>query len=335
MYEKFYGFSEKPFNTTPDSKFFFPSAKHTEALNSLIYALNERKGFVVITGEIGAGKTTVYRTMLNKLDLNTRIAVITNTHLTSKELIAETLDEFEVEYKGGTKQKLLSQLNNYLIGQLASDMNVVLIIDEAQNLPPKVLEEVRMLSNLETEKEKLIQIVLIGQPQLRVKLENANLEQFKQRIAVYYHIYPLNSVETHEYILHRLKLVSSNGLDIFTPAGVDLIYKYSRGTPRIINLVCDSALLSGYIYEQKKITEKIIHEVIKERDFNRIDENERGLSPKGTVPETKIHCCPDCEHYVNCKVKWDRGARGEEQLCCQRCQDYARCMKNIKEVILN
>ncbi|MCX6743256.1 MAG: AAA family ATPase [Candidatus Parcubacteria bacterium] len=194
MYEKFYGFSEKPFNTTPDSKFFFPSAKHTEALNSLIYALNERKGFVVITGEIGAGKTTVYRTMLNKLDLNTRVAVITNTHLTPKELIAETLDEFEIEYKGGTKQKLLSQLNNYLIGQLASDMNVVLIIDEAQNLPPKVLEEVRMLSNLETEKEKLIQIVLIGQPQLRAKLENANLEQFKQRIAVYYHIYPLNRV---------------------------------------------------------------------------------------------------------------------------------------------
>ena len=335
MYEKFYEFTEKPFNTTPDSKFFFPSAKHTEALNSLIYALNERKGFVVITGEIGAGKTTVYRTMLNKLDLNTRVAVITNTHLTPKELIAETLDEFEIEYKGGTKQKLLSQLNNYLIGQLASDMNVVLIIDEAQNLPPKVLEEVRMLSNLETEKEKLIQIVLIGQPQLRVKLENANLEQFKQRIAVYYHIYPLNKVETHEYILHRLKLVSLNGLDIFTPAAIDLIYKYSRGTPRIINLICDSALLSGYIYEQKKITEKIIDEVIKERDFNRIDEDENGISQKRTAPETKVHCCPDCEHYANCKVKWNRGARGEEQLCCQRCQDYARCMENIKKLTLN
>src|SRR5512136_2622604 len=143
MYEKFYEFSEKPFNTTPDSKFFYPSAKHTEALNSLRYAINERKGFVVITGEIGAGKTTVCRTLLNKLDIKTKVAIITNTHLTCKELIAEILDELEVEYKAGTKQKLLSQLNAYLIKQLAADMNIVLIIDEAQNLTPKVLEEVR------------------------------------------------------------------------------------------------------------------------------------------------------------------------------------------------
>src|SRR4030042_4483821 len=139
MYEKFYSLSEKPFNTTPDSRFFFPSAKHAEALNSLIYAINERKGFVVITGEIGAGKTTVSRSLLDKLKLNTKVALITNTHLTCKELIAEILDEFEVDYKPGTKQKLLSQLNDYLISQLASDINIVLIIDEAQNLSPKVL----------------------------------------------------------------------------------------------------------------------------------------------------------------------------------------------------
>ncbi|MBU0709537.1 MAG: AAA family ATPase, partial [Candidatus Omnitrophica bacterium] len=150
MYENFYGFSEKPFNVTPDSKFFFPSAKHTEALNSLIYAINERRGFVVITGEIGAGKTTICRTLLTRLELNTKVALITNTHLTPKELISEILDEFEIEYKGGTKQKLLSKLNQWLVRQLVEDINVVLIIDEAQNLSPKVLEEVRMLSNLET-----------------------------------------------------------------------------------------------------------------------------------------------------------------------------------------
>ncbi len=269
MYEKFYGFCEKPFNTTPDSKFFFPSAKHSEALNSLIYAINERKGFVVITGEIGAGKTTVCRTLINKLDLNTKVAIITNTHLTSKELITEILDEFEVEYQGGTKQRLLSQLNSYLLRQLALDMNVVLIIDEAQNLAPKVLEEVRMLSNLETEKEKLIQIILLGQPQLRTKLENIRLEQFKQRIAVYYHLFGLSKEETQEYILHRLKLVSSNGvIDIFNPQAINLIHTHSRGIPRLINLVCDSALLSGYIYDKKHITGDIIKEVIKERDFN-------------------------------------------------------------------
>ena len=174
--------------------------------------------------------------------------MITNTHLTCKELIAEILEELEIEYNPGTKQKLLSQLNSYLISQLAQDINVVLIIDEAQNLSPKVLEEVRMLSNLETEKEKLIQIILVGQPQLKAKLENAKLEQFRQRIAVYYHLNSLNRNETEEYILHRLKLVSSNGIDIFTPEAMNLIYKCSSGIPRIVNLVCDSALLSGYVY---------------------------------------------------------------------------------------
>lgn len=268
MYEKFYGFSEKPFNTTPDSKFFFPSSKHSEALNSLIYAINERRGFVVITGEIGAGKTTVSRALLNRLQLNTRVAIITNTHLTCKELIAEILEELEVDYKPGTKQKLLSQLNRHLIKQLEQDINVVLIIDEAQNLSSKVLEEVRMLSNLETEKEKLIQIILIGQPQLREKLAQSRLEQFKQRIALYYHIPALTHSETSEYIAHRLKLVSSNGVDFFTPSAIDTIYVHSGGIPRVVNLICDSALLSGYIYESKNIDEKLVNEVVRERDFN-------------------------------------------------------------------
>ncbi len=314
MYEKFFNFSEKPFNTTPDSKFFFPSSKHAEALNSLIYAINERKGFVVITGEIGAGKTTVCRTLLNKLDMNTKVAIITNTHLTPKELITEILDEFEIEHRGGTKQKLLSLLNEFLIRQLAQDTNVVLIIDEAQNLLPKVLEEVRMLSNLETEKEKLIQIILLGQPQLRQKLDNARLEQFKQRIAVYYHLTSLRKEETKEYILHRLKLVSSSGAnDIFDNRAMDLVYEHSRGIPRIVNLVCDSALLSCYIYDTKKITEKIIAEVIKERDFNH-------------VPDLKLYCCSDCKSYSHCEIKWVRGTTGEEQLCCNKCSNYSKCL---------
>mgnify|MGYP000850630102 CR=1 FL=1 len=273
MYEKFYNFTEKPFNTTPDSKFFFPSPKHSEALNSLIYAINERKGFVVITGEIGAGKTTVCRTLLNKLNVNTRIATIINTHLTPKDLIAAILDEFDVEYTSGNKQKLLKALNQYLIRQLAADMNVVLIIDEAQNLTPTALEEVRMLSNLETEKEKLIQIILLGQPQLRAKLDNPKLEQFRQRIAVYYHLNALNREETQNYILHRLSLVSANGNgNVFTPEAIDMVYEHSRGIPRLINLACDSALLSGYVEESPVISSKIMQEVIRERDFiNQLD----------------------------------------------------------------
>ncbi|RKY31574.1 MAG: general secretion pathway protein [Candidatus Omnitrophota bacterium] len=267
MYEKFYEFTENPFSTTPDSKFFYPSTKHTEALNSLVYAIDQRKGFVVVTGEIGAGKTTVYRTMLHKIDGEVKIAVITNTHLSLKDLIAEILDELEVEYKPGTKQKLLSQLNNYLIKQLSENINVVLIIDEAQNLSPKSMEEVRMLSNLETEKEKLIQIILLGQPQLITKLRHPRLEQFKQRIAVYYHLSALNKDETRDYILHRLKLASSNGIDIFSQAAIDSIYAHSRGIPRLINLICDSALLSGFVYERKQINEDIINEVVKDREI--------------------------------------------------------------------
>jgi len=267
MYEKFYNFSEKPFNTTPDSKFFFASSKHIEALNSLIYAINERKGFVVITGEIGAGKTTVSRTLLNKIDGDTKVALITNTHITQKELIEQILDDLSVDYSPGGKQKLIKQLNKFLIEQLAMNTKIVLIIDEAQNLTPKVLEEIRMLSNLETEKEKLIQIILMGQPQLKAKLHHPKLEQFKQRIAINYHITSLTIEETHEYIKHRIKLVTQSSEQIFTSEAVNSLFYYSNGIPRIINLVCDSALLSGYICDSKIITPVIMNEVIRDHEL--------------------------------------------------------------------
>ncbi len=274
MYEKFFGFQEKPFSTTPDSKFFFPSPKHLEALNSLRYAISERKGFVVITGEIGAGKTTVCRSLLNQLDQDTKVAVITNTHLNQKELLETVLEEFEIEFATGSKRKLLSQLNKYLIRQLAENINTVLIIDEAQNLTQKVLEEVRMLSNLETEKEKLIQIILLGQPQLKKKLQHANLAQFKQRIAVYYHLYALTRKETQDYIHHRLGLAAADAAaaPIFTPEALEEIYTYSKGIPRLINLASDSALLSAYVMNIKQINDEIIREVVKERDFERYAE---------------------------------------------------------------
>lgn len=333
MYEKFYGFSEKPFNTTPDSKFFFPSDKHSEALNSLIYSINERRGFVVITGEIGAGKTTVSRALLNSLDHNTKVAVITNSHLTQKELIMNILEELEVEYKPGPKQKLLSQLNAFLIEQLRSDINIVLIIDEAQNLTPKVMEEVRMLSNLETEKEKLIQIILIGQPQLKDKLSSPKLEQFKQRIALHYHLHGLTKEETRQYILHRLKLVSSNGVDIFSPKAMDTLHKHSRGIPRIINLVCDNALLSGYIAESKHITDKIVQQAIRERDLNYFQESPKKTVSEKETPEVRIHCCPSCQEYTTCETKWLRGANHEEQICCPECKNYQNCSKGDNSAV--
>jgi general secretion pathway protein A len=326
VYEKFYGFTHKPFNTTPDSRFFFPSQKHAEALNSLIYAITERRGFVVITGEIGAGKTTVWRTLLNKLPANTKVATITNTHLTCQDLIIEILEELQVTYTPGSKQRLIAQLNTYLIDQLASDNNVVLVIDEAQNLSAKVLEEVRMLSNLETEQEKLIQIILMGQPQLRAKLAGNRLEQFRQRIAVNFHLTALSREETWDYMNHRLKLVGSNGHVVFGTDTLDLIYSYSAGVPRIVNIICDGALLTGYVYEAKTITPEIISEVVKEKELpNKLEEEQKRKDRKNK--RAKIYCCSDCNDYYNCITKWERGIRGEEQLCCETCKSYDKCMQ--------
>jgi general secretion pathway protein A len=268
MYEKFYGFSDKPFNLTPDSKFFFASAKHEEALNCMLLAISERNGFVVITGEIGSGKTTVCRTLLNKLDPATKVALILNTHLGKKELLTTILDDLEIEYKSTSKTHLLSALNKYLLKQAASDINVVLIIDEAQNLTPSVIEEIRMLSNLETEREKLIQIVLIGQPELRQKLSHPRLEQFRQRVVLHYHLQPLDYHETEAYIKHRLIKAGNANADIFSDKAIEEVYIYSHGVPRLINIACHSALISGLVYEAKQISREIALEAIKESIYN-------------------------------------------------------------------
>ena len=282
MYETFYGFKENPFRMTPDSKFFYPSPKHTEALSSLLYTVQQRKGFVVITGEIGAGKTTVCQTLLRRLDLNTRVARIFNTHLTNRELLVAILEDLEILYTPGTKGKLLSQLYDYLITQAFSGVNVVILIDEAQNLTPAVLEEVRMLSNLETEKEKLIQIILVGQPQLKEKLRLPKLEQLRQRVALHYHIAPLDLKETKEYVRHRLSVAGGNP-EMFEEEALDRVYAFSKGIPRLTNLICDSALLSGFLYERRTITREVMDEVIREAPLQ--SSNPEFMEPTETYKE--------------------------------------------------
>ena len=264
MYNDFYNFKEHPFNLTPNSRFFFASEKHTSALDSLSYAINQRKGFVVITGEIGSGKTTVCRTLLSRLDRHTHVALVTNTHLSSKDLLMTVLDDLGIECKSSSKAGLLSRLNTYLIDQLKLDNNVVLIIDEAQNLKPSVLEEIRMLSNLETETEKLIQIILLGQPELKQKLALSRLEQLRQRVSVYYHLSPLGERETREYVLHRLKVASGSDRKYLTDGALEMVYKFSQGVPRLVNQICDSAFLTGYVDGSQVIDEVIMKEVIDE-----------------------------------------------------------------------
>ncbi len=264
MYERYYGFTDKPFNLTPDSKFFYASAKHEEALNCLLLAISERNGFVVITGEIGSGKTTVCRALINRLDQSTKVALVLNTHLGKKELLTTVLEDLGIEYRSNSKTHIMSALNRYLLEQAAKDVNVVLVIDEAQNLTPSVLEEIRMLSNLETEREKLVQIILLGQPELRKKLALPKLEQFRQRVVFYYHLEPLNYDETKEYIKHRLKKAGNDEANIFTEGAMNEIYKFSKGVPRLINLACHNALISGLVRDSRNITVDIVREAVKD-----------------------------------------------------------------------
>ncbi|MEW5895312.1 MAG: AAA family ATPase [Candidatus Omnitrophota bacterium] len=270
MYKDFYGLKEKPFTITPNSRFFFSSAKHVEALSTMLYAVKERKGFVVVTGEVGSGKTTVCRALLNQLGKDTEFALITNTHIGAKDLLSTILEEFGVDYTGGSKARLLSQLNAFLIEKLREDKNVVLVIDEAQNLKPSVLEEVRMLSNLETEHEKLIQIIFLGQPELRQKLAMARLEQLRQRVAIYFHLTPLSREDTVAYIEHRLRIASGGDEQFFTEEALEMVAEFSNGVPRIVNQICDSALLSGYVRDQRIIDARLMEEVIGESPMRQI-----------------------------------------------------------------
>lgn len=264
MYEKFYGLKERPFNVTADPNFLFFSKKHREAFDHLIYGIKEKKGFLEITGEIGTGKTTLCRALISQLDERTRTAFILNSNLPEVQLLLAIVTDLGLTVKPRTKINLLSELNRFLIDQLKAGSNVVLIIDEAQNLKAAQLEQIRLLSNLETDKEKLIQIVLVGQPELREKLDSPELEQLRQRISVKYHILPLDKTEVGDYIYHRLHVAGSDGTIKFEPDVFGEIYEYSGGVPRLINLVCDRTLLLGFIMESRDITLDMIKRSVEE-----------------------------------------------------------------------
>lgn len=264
MYEKFYGLKEKPFNLTPDPKFLFLSEKHKDAFAHLLYGVKNRAGFVMVTGEIGTGKTTICRALLSQLDPDIEVAFIFNPTLNSVELLRRILIEFKEQPTSDNILELTDQLNEFLLKKSSLGKNCVLVIDEAQNLTPQVLEQIRLLSNLETDKEKLLQIVLIGQPELQEKLKLYELRQLNQRITARYHLLPLSREETSQYIAYRLYVVGGKNKVVFTPKAIKLIYKWSRGIPRLINSICDRCLLIGFTKETKEITHKIVNQAIRE-----------------------------------------------------------------------
>ncbi len=266
MYETFYHFKENPFRLTPDPAYVFMSGTHGEAYTHLEYAVQENKGFVVITGEIGAGKTTLMHVLMQKVPKEVVTAVLTQTSLLPIEFLRRVCDEFEIKPAGPDKASLLDAFHGYLLDQYAAGRRVVLMIDEAQNLPLATLEELRMLSNLETQKEHLIQMILLGQPDLKAKLRRKGLEQFVQRVTVHYHLRSLDREETAAYIRHRLHVAGGDNPELFTPQSVHRVFEASQGIPRLINILCDGALVYGYADGLSRIDEATVLQVIQERE---------------------------------------------------------------------
>jgi general secretion pathway protein A len=264
MYENFFSFSEKPFKLVPNPDYLFLSKSHEEAMAHLNYALSQGDGFVEITGEVGTGKTTLCRAFLENLDENTVAAYIFNPRLGPKQLIKTINDELGINSETDNTKELIDQLNAFLMRQKAERKKVILLIDEAQNLSKNILEQLRLLSNLETNKEKLIQIILVGQPELSDILDSHELRQLGQRITLRYYLTPLNFKETVEYIKFRINIAARNAGIKFDRSAFSHIYKYSGGIPRVINIACDRALLTAFGLSQHKISGSIARASIKE-----------------------------------------------------------------------
>ena len=265
MYEAFYGFRDSPFRLTPDPDYLFLSANHQEALGHLLFGITEGSGVVVITGEIGAGKTTLVRTLVRNLDAQTTVAYIFNPALSALELLQTINTELGLPPTSASKKELTDELNRFLLTQQAAGRRTVVIIDEAQNLEPAVLEQLRLLSNLETERAKLLQIILVGQPELSETLARPDLTQLDQRVTLRWHLHPLPAADTGAYIRHRLQIAAGGRAPVvFTPGAIRLVHAYSGGVPRLINVLCHRALLVAYTREERQISVAVIRQAIDE-----------------------------------------------------------------------
>ena len=264
MYEQHYGFSERPFALLPDPAFLYLSQDHGMALTLLRYSLINKQGFTVITGEVGAGKTTLINRLLSEMGDELTVGLINFTHNAFGELSEWVLMAFGLDYKNKSKVEIYDDFVTFLIKEYSEGRRVVLVIDEAQNMEPRVLEEVRMLSNVNAQKDYLLHLILVGQPELRTMLQRPELRQLTQRVSVYYHVGELSLVETNAYINHRIQVVGG-AVDLFSDDSVELIWNASKGVPRIINTLCDLALVYGYSAARPTITEETVNEVLADR----------------------------------------------------------------------
>ena len=297
MYETFYDLQEKPFNLTPDPRFIYFTEKHCEALANLVYGIRERKGFIVLSGEVGTGKTTLVNALLDTLERTGILSsFVFNPILTSAEFFEYLLADLNIRSDTRSKSQALIKLNSLLLERYRMGQVTVLIIDEAQNLSTEILEEVRLLTNLETATEKLLQIILVGQPELSLKLNSTDLRQLKQRINLRCSLDPLTLFETKEYINTRLEIAGLPNQQIFSDPSIAEIYRFSGGVPRLINSICDNALLAGYACDSKKIGVEIIQEVSEDLelfDGTRSHVRRPKVSRPSKLPSNEISAVPD------------------------------------------
>ena len=283
MYEDFYGFAEKPFSLTPDPKYLYRSQSHANAFELLQYAIRRREGFAVVTGDIGTGKTTLCRAVLEQIDRTTFTALVLNPFQSEEDLLKRILLDFGVISRGElktrnltgvSKQELIAAIYDFLLGLIPLKAGAVLIIDEAQNLPLQVLEQIRILSNLETDKEKLLQIILVGQLELQTLLRSPELRQLDQRVSIRYELKPLDAETVAAYVAHRLTIAGGSASVAFTAKALAEVHRLSGGIPRLINLICDRALLGGFSLQTNRITDEIVRQAAASLDLR-----QRGASP--------------------------------------------------------
>ena len=306
MYNSYFGFRESPFSVTPDPRFFYANPIYLEAFATLRYGIEAKKGFIVITGEVGTGKTTLLRKLLHTLADTVHSVLIFNSCLSFPEILQVTLQDLGLTATDHNKVQMLQELNDYLIKQLRLNQTVMMLIDEAQNLSDEVLENLRLLSNLETDQEKLIQIVLVGQPELHAKLGQLHLRQLKQRIALQCRLNPLAPTEVGPYIYSRLAVAGYEGNSLFDPEAVERIAAYSNGIPRVMNIICDNALLTAYAEAQQIVSANMIEAVARDLE----------LTPEPSVAEThhdRVVLAPKIREgrklvTLNNRVPWGSGA---------------------------
>jgi general secretion pathway protein A len=272
MYKSYFGLRENPFNVNPDPRYLYLTKQIEEALTGLMYGIQTRKGFITLTGEVGTGKTTLVNRLLDWLrQRRTRTAFLFNSRMNTSHLFDFILAEFEITCESRTKSQQLMKLNQWLLERYRAGETAVLIVDEAQNLSYPVLEEIRMLTNLETSTEKLLQIVLSGQPELEEKLKLPQLRQLKQRITLRCRTAPLTKEQTHAYIAERLRIAGTTGEQIFSPEAMDTVHMYSLGIPRVVNLLCEHALINTYVEQERVVTPKIVEDIAREFQLDEIE----------------------------------------------------------------